>query len=467
MKKYFLTAFYIFFIFALFSDYKSFSQGTQGKTLFEDKGCIRCHTIGRGRFVGPDLYDVEKKYDKEQILLWSKNPQLIYEELNKRPVNQGYPPMPSFEISDTEAREIANFLINNDIKKSGTSGGNIVGNVVNKTTGESAEGIDIYLQSFIGDRKTGENLAITDNEGKFAFNGLKWDNSYSIRIKSEGIEYETAKMVFPVDKDEILLDLPIFDSTDDSSVIDVMLNHQVIGIDDKIASVAEIYEIENKSNSIYTGKKDNSSDLNRTLTFFVPNEATNVKFIEGVSGDNTLRGNNTVSDTVSVTPGKKRVVITYELPLSFGNNEIEKDYIYNTSNALVLIADSGDKIILEGLEELEPITVEDQSYKRWVGKDLKPGGSLKISLYSSKIDYNRTELLPVIIFALFFIAVSIFISLKKAGGQIKYSPVLEKEKVISEIAKLDLLFESNQIDQREYKLKRKKLLDSLPRMEKS
>ena len=32
--------------------------------LFIEKRCITCHVIGRGRFVGPDLYNVFDKYSK-------------------------------------------------------------------------------------------------------------------------------------------------------------------------------------------------------------------------------------------------------------------------------------------------------------------------------------------------------------------------------------------------------------------
>jgi mono/diheme cytochrome c family protein len=38
-----------------------------GEELFIQNRCVRCHTIGRGRFVGPDLAGVDGRYPKEQI----------------------------------------------------------------------------------------------------------------------------------------------------------------------------------------------------------------------------------------------------------------------------------------------------------------------------------------------------------------------------------------------------------------
>ena len=67
-----------------------FSQ--TGGELFMENRCSRCHTIGRGRFVGPDLYDISKKYNKEQVNAWILNPEIVYSQTNKKPYNPGYPP---------------------------------------------------------------------------------------------------------------------------------------------------------------------------------------------------------------------------------------------------------------------------------------------------------------------------------------------------------------------------------------
>ncbi|MCL4246237.1 MAG: c-type cytochrome, partial [Candidatus Dadabacteria bacterium] len=49
-----------------------------GGKLFIENGCVRCHTIGRGRFVGPDLKDVGKRYSPQDIVRWITDPQEIY-----------------------------------------------------------------------------------------------------------------------------------------------------------------------------------------------------------------------------------------------------------------------------------------------------------------------------------------------------------------------------------------------------
>ncbi len=77
---------------------------TSGKELFIQYRCVRCHTIGRGRFVGPDLEGVNKKYSKNEIQKWLENPQEIYKSKGKMPLNEGYPPMPPLNVPPKGSR---------------------------------------------------------------------------------------------------------------------------------------------------------------------------------------------------------------------------------------------------------------------------------------------------------------------------------------------------------------------------
>ena len=45
-----------------------------GKALFQSKGCVACHTIGKGKLVGPDLKGVTNRRDQEWIAKWLKEP---------------------------------------------------------------------------------------------------------------------------------------------------------------------------------------------------------------------------------------------------------------------------------------------------------------------------------------------------------------------------------------------------------
>ena len=61
-----------------------------GADLFIEKRCVRCHTVGRGRFVGPDLFGVVERYSRDEIKKWVVNPTTIYEERKKMPKNSDF-----------------------------------------------------------------------------------------------------------------------------------------------------------------------------------------------------------------------------------------------------------------------------------------------------------------------------------------------------------------------------------------
>jgi cytochrome c2 len=102
-----LFAFAIIFL----SDY-SYSQ-SQGETIFK-KTCIACHTIGRGRLVGPDLKDISEKRSDEWIIGFVKSSQgmirsgdpdavAIFNEFNKTV-------MPDQPLSDSEIKDIILYI---------------------------------------------------------------------------------------------------------------------------------------------------------------------------------------------------------------------------------------------------------------------------------------------------------------------------------------------------------------------
>jgi len=73
-----------------------------GRRLFEEKGCIGCHSVGgKGGNVGPPLDEVGKRHNTEWIVAHFKNPQAI---------SPGTV-MPQFNLSDQEIRALTEFLL--------------------------------------------------------------------------------------------------------------------------------------------------------------------------------------------------------------------------------------------------------------------------------------------------------------------------------------------------------------------
>ncbi|PCH93833.1 MAG: hypothetical protein COB85_06365 [Bacteroidetes bacterium] len=52
------------------------ATGKDGEGIFK-KRCMSCHTVGKGRMVGPDLKDVHTKYDQDKLYKWIRSSQTI------------------------------------------------------------------------------------------------------------------------------------------------------------------------------------------------------------------------------------------------------------------------------------------------------------------------------------------------------------------------------------------------------
>jgi mono/diheme cytochrome c family protein len=104
-----ILLFALLFIFV--QDY-SFSQ-SQGQSIFT-KTCQACHTIGKGRLVGPDLMDVGNRRSEEWIITFIKSSQsmvnngdpdavAIFNEYNKTV-------MPDQNLSESDIKDLLQFI---------------------------------------------------------------------------------------------------------------------------------------------------------------------------------------------------------------------------------------------------------------------------------------------------------------------------------------------------------------------
>lgn len=87
---------------AYFVSMKTLPGPEAGRTLFEQKGCIGCHSLGgKGGTVGPPLDDLAKRRDTSWIVAHFRNPQAV---------SPGSV-MPRFDFTDEQIRALTEFLL--------------------------------------------------------------------------------------------------------------------------------------------------------------------------------------------------------------------------------------------------------------------------------------------------------------------------------------------------------------------
>jgi hypothetical protein len=78
----------------------------QGHEAFERLGCPTCHLAGGG----PSLEHIARKYDRRTLVDFVSDPEIIYARTGRKPLNPGYPPMPSPQASHRDVVAISYFL---------------------------------------------------------------------------------------------------------------------------------------------------------------------------------------------------------------------------------------------------------------------------------------------------------------------------------------------------------------------
>jgi mono/diheme cytochrome c family protein len=92
----------IIFAYVSYNEYKV----EEGRKAYRKYGCAQCHEAGSA----PDLSKVKGKYDRAYIARFVENPEAVYREKGRAPINEGFTPMPGLHVTQKEAKEIAAFL---------------------------------------------------------------------------------------------------------------------------------------------------------------------------------------------------------------------------------------------------------------------------------------------------------------------------------------------------------------------
>lgn len=406
MKKafVFILSVSIFFVFSLILQQTSVSAQAQpsGEEIFTQGKCARCHTIGKGRFVGPDLLGVGERYSRDDLIRWAKDPESLYSERKKKPINEGYPPMPPMNLSESDAQKITDYLLEYTPPSGLSESGTIMGQVRNITTRKPQEGQDVVLVSYMGDRKEERHFAKSDSLGAFSFSSLRWDRSYEIMLFHQGVQYVSGKMVFLPGKDEITLDLPVYDTTSSDENISLLSLNVIIYPDDEGAkvNVTSLHAFENSGDTVFTGEQTESDTT--TLVFPIPEKAVDVTFSESVNPEAVVRKEEKLYSRLPFLPGMKRIALGYSLPLSQIGEKFSIGFDYEVGDLAVFVrkTELGIRVKQPGATA-EEIMIHNEAFLKYVLSDVKPGSIVAVVSNTSFFRSSLSRYLPVALFFVF------------------------------------------------------------------
>jgi len=405
----------LLFLFPFFGNAKS--EMSSLESLFVEKRCVTCHVVGRGRFVGPDLYDVVGKYSDQEILQWIQNPQAIYKEHSKVPINDGYPPMPYLGINESDAKELLVYIKKTkSIVNKGTKV-RIHGSVKNFSIDKFINAQEVQLELVMADKVKSIKKVLTKN-GKFNFDKLIGNIAYRIKIFYDGIEYSTDKFYFLPRENNKVVDLIVYDSTQNIANISVNSAHLIINYEEDSSSIiiAEIINVENQSKSIFVGPNSFSEKVRKINSYSLFSGISNLGFPH-IGEDTFIISDTKVTDTLPMPPGNRRIVFTYGKELNLFSTKIGKTFMNDIDSLTIIVPESKLSLNVEGLEYTKKKTeikeLADEKYSTYSIVNIKKGDV--ISLQFKKYDFLLdTKTIVGFIFIFFLVGISLYRRYKKS-----------------------------------------------------
>jgi len=98
----------------------------RGQSLFNSRGCVGCHSVGKGKRSGPDLAGITEIRDLGWLRRWLKNPTVMFEtdSLAKALLAQyNNTRMPNMRLKDDEVESLLHYIAQESHKGGAGAGG--------------------------------------------------------------------------------------------------------------------------------------------------------------------------------------------------------------------------------------------------------------------------------------------------------------------------------------------------------
>jgi mono/diheme cytochrome c family protein len=102
------------------------AMAKRGASLFNSRGCVGCHTVGKGKRAGPDLAGITERRDLAWLRRWLKNPTVMFEtdSLAKALLAQyNNTRMPNLRLKDDEVEALLHYVAQESHTAGAAAGG--------------------------------------------------------------------------------------------------------------------------------------------------------------------------------------------------------------------------------------------------------------------------------------------------------------------------------------------------------
>lgn len=174
-------------------------------------------------------------------------------------------------------------------------------------------------------------------------------------------------------------EITVFDTTTRVFPLSVKGRHLIVGMLDsaEMRTVIEVFELSNDSTrTIITADGASPSP---TWSLAIPKAAQDVRVTEGeISPESFAYADGRVSIFAPIAPGLKQLAFSYKLPAnSFPITFRAEDGAVVFE---VLLEDAQGTVFGQGFAAVDPVTLENRNFRRFLAQDFKPRGEVTIEV---------------------------------------------------------------------------------------
>jgi hypothetical protein len=221
----------------------------------------------------------------------------------------------------------------------------------------------------------------SDPRGHYSFNYTRTGSSdaiYFVSASHDGIAYFTP----PLAEGKVSGndgEITVFDTTSGRVPMSLRGHHVVVSAADANArrSIVEVYDLSNDSTLTRVAKGD--APAGATWQAHVVNGIGDFKVSQGdISAAAVSYANGVVSVFAPLAPGIKQLSFSYSLPAK--SFPLKLPIETETGIYEILIEEKAGSVIAPHMKEMEPVTVDERNFRRFLGSDLPQNSVAVIDL---------------------------------------------------------------------------------------
>ena len=285
----------------------------------------------------------------------------------------------------------------------------------------------------------------TNRDGRFSFHYPPPRDTTAIHFVSvtyAGITYFSTPLRAPIIRGEDA-DMTVFDTTSRPVTITQRGRHIVVSsaVAGGARSVVEVFELSNDSSVTRIAPPGG-----QTWTGGIPAGASAFRVGDGdISADAVTTTAGRVNVEAPIAPGLKQLSYSYDLPSRAFPLSIPGEH--HTDVLEVLIEDSLGVATGAGLSEVDPVSVDERRFRRFMARDVAPSSVVRIEI-ASPSRLSRTAFIAIVALALgaamlVVLARTTWRRGRRTGGAGQYEPTWSRDPdaLARRIAALDAEFE--------------------------